>query len=126
MIIKMTAMRSRCLSYIIENSSNGVIDRQQLTYELWGERGQFISDANLTQLLYLIRKDLRCLGINDFFMTIPRIGIRVNNLVEIEELPEERLKKRYKFWKAAVVTTFIISLISLYAVLDMIELLPHN
>ncbi|MFG6653339.1 transcriptional regulator [Scandinavium sp. M-37] len=125
-IIKMTAMRARCLSFIIENSESGVIDKQQLTYGLWGERGQFISDANLTQLLYLIRKDLRTLGINDFFMTIPRVGIRINNNITIETLPEERLKRRYKIWKTAIVMAFIISIISLYAVLDMIKLLSHN
>ncbi|HEX4499685.1 MAG TPA: hypothetical protein VH187_00740 [Scandinavium sp.] len=125
-IIKMTAMRARCLSFIIENSTGGIIDKQTLTQGLWGDRGQFISDANLTQLLYLIRKDLRTLGINDFFMTIPRVGIRINSSIPIETLPEEKIQRRFKIWKTVVVIGFILSLISLYAVLDVIEFSPNN
>ncbi|ELY3468963.1 hypothetical protein SMX26_003603 [Cronobacter universalis] len=60
-VIKMTTMRARCLSFIIENAKNGVIEKQQIAAVLWGNRGQFISDANLTQVLYLLRRDLRAL-----------------------------------------------------------------
>lgn len=41
LIIKMTAMRARCLSFIIENAAEGIIDKQKMTSALWGERGQF-------------------------------------------------------------------------------------
>ncbi|WP_318366874.1 hypothetical protein [Enterobacter sp.] len=84
--IKMTSMRARCLSYIIENAHNPLIEKQQLTTALWGSRGQFVSDANLTQLLYLIRRDLKALGILDFFITIPRLGIKVNDTITINQI----------------------------------------
>ncbi|ESE66612.1 transcriptional regulator [Salmonella enterica subsp. enterica serovar Typhimurium str. ST4581] len=32
-----------------------------------GERSQFISDANLTQILYLLRRDLKGFGLSQFF-----------------------------------------------------------
>ena len=64
-VIKMTAMRAKCLSFIIENANMDIIERQKITSELWGSRSHFVNDANLTQILYLIRRDLKSLGIND-------------------------------------------------------------
>lgn len=124
--IKMTAMRARCLSFIIEHAADGIIDKQKLTSALWGERGQFVSDANLTQLLYLIRKDLRTMGISDFFVTIPHMGIRVNQQIAVDVLPDEKLRKRYGIWKVVIITAFALSLMSLYAVFDMLRSTPHN
>ncbi len=72
--IKMTAMRAKCLSFIIENAHQEIIERQKIAEELWGARSQFVNDANLTQILYLIRRDLKTLGINDLFITIPTSG----------------------------------------------------
>nr|WP_235047442.1 hypothetical protein [Cronobacter sakazakii] len=93
-VIKMTSMRARCLSFIIENAKNGVIEKQQIAAFLWGNRGQFISDANLTQVLYLLRRDLRALGINDLFVTIPKLGIKVNDDVPVDILTEEKRKAK--------------------------------
>ncbi len=70
--------------FIIEHAGNEVIERQELTTALWGSRGNYVNDANLTQILYLIRKDLKSLGIHDLLITIPRQGIQVNDLIPIE------------------------------------------
>ncbi|MBB1198861.1 hypothetical protein EGM70_00885 [Enterobacteriaceae bacterium 89] len=103
-IIKLTAMRSRCLSLMIENADSNVIDKKTITEALWGERGQFVSDANLTQLLYLIRKDLRDVGLPDFFSTVPRVGIRVNNTIPVSKLTftatVQNPLKRFSFSRA--------------------------
>ncbi|POP41358.1 hypothetical protein CHU32_22800 [Superficieibacter electus] len=90
LVIKMTAMRARCLSFIIENAQMEVIERQQLTTALWGSRGNFVNDANLTQILYLIRRDLKSLGVNDFLITVPRKGIQVNNQIPVKPVNKER------------------------------------
>ncbi len=101
--IKMTAMRARCLNFLIENRDLEIISRESITHALWGERGQFVSDANLTQLLYLIRKDLRSLGIDDFFITIPRMGIRVNTDITISPFQPEAPKRRAAVsWKQVI------------------------
>ena len=118
-IIKMTAMKARCLSFIIENANSGVIDKQTLTSGLWGERGQFISDANLTQLLYLIRKDLRALGIHDLFMTVPRIGIRANSSISIETLPAERNEIKKNISRVIFISAFIMTIFFLYLILNI-------
>lgn len=96
-VIRMTAMRARCLRYIIENANDELIERKALTTELWGERGDFVNDANLTQILYLIRRDLKSLGIQELFVTIPRRGIQVNNLIPIRPLStDNRHNKKNK------------------------------
>lgn len=82
-VIKMTAMRAKCLSFIIENAHLEIIERQKITTALWGSRSHYVNDANLTQILYLIRRDLKALGINDLFITIPRQGLKVNSDISI-------------------------------------------
>ncbi|EDP9393439.1 transcriptional regulator, partial [Salmonella enterica subsp. enterica serovar Mbandaka] len=71
------------------------------TNELWGERSQFISDANLTQILYLLRRDLKGFGLSQFFSTVPRTGIKVDaNIIisnENKNLPSSLKKEEYKY-----------------------------
>ena len=93
LVIRMTAMRARCLSFIIEHAQEEVIGRQELTTALWGSRGNYVNDANLTQLLYLIRKDLKTFGINDLLITIPRKGIQVNDQISIAAADSETSRK---------------------------------
>lgn len=76
--IKISAMRIKCLEYMLNHAQQEIIYKKQLTNELWGERSQFISDANLTQTLYLLRRDLKGFGLSQFFSTVPRTGIKVD------------------------------------------------
>ncbi len=57
-VLKVTLMRARCLSYLFENAYKKLITREMISHAVWGERSQFVSDANLTQLLYLLRRDV--------------------------------------------------------------------
>lgn len=112
-VIKMTAMRAKCLSFIIENAHLDIIERQKITTELWGSRSHFVNDANLTQILYLIRRDLKSLGINELFITIPRQGIQVNKEIAIKMIDSEKKEtKRQVIRKtlAALTTVFSVTL----------------
>lgn len=77
-MIKIAAMRIKCLEYMLNHAQQDIIYKKQLTNELWGERSQFISDANLTQILYLLRRDLKGFGLSQFFSMVPRTGIKVD------------------------------------------------
>lgn len=112
-VIKMTAMRAKCLSFIIENAHEGIIERQKIAVELWGSRSHFVNDANLTQILYLIRRDLKMLGISDLFITIPRQGIQVNKdiaIKAIEDKPKVQKKQVVRKMLAALTTVFSVTL----------------
>lgn len=90
-VIKMTSMKARCLSYIVQHANDEVIEKSALSDALWGARSKFSSEASLTQVLYLIRRDFKSLGVNDFFVTIPKAGIKVNAMVKIEPIqPKNR------------------------------------
>ncbi|HCI6434502.1 transcriptional regulator [Klebsiella quasipneumoniae] len=109
-VIRMTAMRAKCLSFIIENAHLEIIERQKITNALWGSRSHFVNDANLTQILYLIRRDLKALGINDLFITIPRQGLQVNREIVIEEIePNKPAVKKLFFRKALAALTTVFS-----------------
>lgn len=122
--IKMTPMRARCLSLLIEKRAEKVIDKGTITTELWGVRGQFVSDANLTQLLYLLRKDLRDVGINDFIITVPRIGIRVNQGISVDAVAAPQclgLAKEKKIKPVTILVSTLLCLLSLLATVGLFQ-----
>ncbi|EMD5487804.1 transcriptional regulator, partial [Salmonella enterica] len=83
---------------------------------LWGSRSHYVNDANLTQILYLIRRDLKALGINDLFITIPRQGLKVNSDIAIIATDSEtkgRKKQIVRQTIAALTTVFSVTLGSL-------------
>ncbi|EBV3646057.1 transcriptional regulator [Salmonella enterica subsp. enterica] len=100
-MIKISAMRIKCLEYMLNHAQQEIIYKKQLTNELWGERSQFISDANLTQILYLLRRDLKGFGLSQFFSTVPRTGIKVDaNIIisnENKNLPSSLKKEGDKY-----------------------------
>ncbi|EPN9364200.1 winged helix-turn-helix domain-containing protein [Cronobacter muytjensii] len=119
-VIKMTTMRARCLSFIIENAKNGIIEKQQIAAVLWGSRGQYISDANLTQVLYLLRRDLRTLGINDLFVTVPKLGTKVNDEIPVDLLTVENNKKpKRTWWTMALFAVFVVCVLALFTLMDV-------
>ncbi|TGD41432.1 transcriptional regulator [Salmonella enterica subsp. enterica serovar Poona] len=100
-MIKIAAMRIKCLEYMLNHAQQEIIYKKQLTNELWGVRSQFISDANLTQILYLLRRDLKGFGLSQFFSTVPRTGIKVDaNIIisnENKNHPSSLKKEGYKY-----------------------------
>ncbi|ESH23963.1 putative transcription regulator [Salmonella enterica subsp. enterica serovar Gaminara str. ATCC BAA-711] len=66
-----------------------------------GKEVNFISDANLTQILYLLRRDLKGFGLSQFFSTVPRTGIKVDaNIIisnENKNHPSSLKKEGYKY-----------------------------
>ncbi|EJJ6654615.1 TPA: hypothetical protein ACISW2_003720 [Salmonella enterica subsp. enterica serovar Charity] len=56
---KIAFMRAWRLSYLIENAHHELIIREGVAYAVWGGRGKFISDTNLTQPIYLLRPNLK-------------------------------------------------------------------
>lgn len=92
--IRLTTMRARCLSFIIEHANSDVIEKSAISYALWGARSSFTSDASLTQTLYLIRRDLKTLGLDELFITVPKSGIRVNSSITIDVIHEKTPKTK--------------------------------
>lgn len=110
--IKLTSMRSRCLSFIIEHAKDEVIEKEAISFALWGSRSKFTSDASLTQTLYLIRRDLKFTGLDEFLITVPKSGIRVNTSATVEIMEEKRPPgKSFRPWM--LVSGAVVSLIVL-------------
>ncbi|HDI4956108.1 TPA: transcriptional regulator [Salmonella enterica] len=93
-VLKVTLMRARCLSYLFENAYKKLITREMISHAVWGERSQFVSDANLTQLLYLLRRDLQQIGLSELFVTLPRQGIKIDDrfIINSADIPPQTLQ----------------------------------
>ncbi|EAM7504795.1 transcriptional regulator, partial [Salmonella enterica] len=92
--LKVTLMRARCLSYLFENAYKKLITREMISHAVWGERSQFVSDANLTQLLYLLRRDLQQIGLFELFVTLPRQGIKIDErfIIDAADIPPQAIQ----------------------------------
>ncbi|EIJ8438052.1 transcriptional regulator, partial [Salmonella enterica] len=93
-VLKVTLMRARCLSYLFDNAYKKLITREMISHAVWGERSQFVSDANLTQLLYLLRRDLQQIGLSELFVTLPRQGIKIDDrfIIHSADIPPQTLQ----------------------------------
>lgn len=113
-MIKIAAMRVKCLEYMLNHAQQEIIYKRQLTNALWGERGQFISDANLTQILYLLRRDLKGFGLSQFFSTVPRTGIKVDaEIIISNEKPKKTSSLRRAQYKYMVLFFASLSMITM-------------
>ncbi|EJJ4072029.1 transcriptional regulator [Salmonella enterica] len=93
-VLKVTLMQARCLSYLFENAYRKLITREMISQAVWGERSQFVSDANLTQLLYLLRRDLQQIGLFELFVTLPRQGIKIDErfIINSADMPPQSIE----------------------------------
>ncbi|ECL4813554.1 transcriptional regulator [Salmonella enterica] len=93
-VLKVTLMRARFLSYLFENAYKKLITREMISHAVWGERSQFVSDANLTQLLYLLRRDLQQIGLFELFVTLPRQGIKIDErfIIDAADIPPQAIQ----------------------------------
>ncbi len=90
-VIKMTAMRAKCLSFIIENAHLEIIRATKNNHCVMGSRSHYVNDANPTQILYLIRRDLKALGINDLLLPFQD---KASKLIVISPLSRRIAKQR--------------------------------
>ncbi len=94
-VLKVTLMRARCLSYLFENAYKKLdYVGRMISHAVWGERSQFVSDANLTQLLYLLRRDLQQIGLFELFVTLPRQGIKIDErfIIDAADIPPQAIQ----------------------------------
>lgn len=71
--------------------SSGSYRATKITTALWGSRSHYVNDANLTQILYLIRRDLKALGINDLLLPFQD---KASKLIVISPLSRRIAKQR--------------------------------
>jgi DNA-binding winged helix-turn-helix (wHTH) protein len=76
--INLSGVKGRCLMCLINHSDSGVISKKQLFDEVWEQFGLYVSDNNLLQTIYALRRDLKAIGASDLIMTHPRLGYQIN------------------------------------------------
>ncbi|UGS42164.1 hypothetical protein G163CM_28890 [Pseudocitrobacter corydidari] len=106
--VKISHLRSKALGYILQNAHEQIIEREKISYAIWGKRSEHISPANLTQQLYLIRKELRSMGVPELFTTLPRLGLKLNNdvTISLDEPPAGDVHNSSKKYSHRTMTIF--------------------
>ena len=86
--INVSGVKGRCLSCLITHSEQGIISKKQLFDEVWEKFGLYVSDNNLLQTIYALRRDLKTIGATDLIMTHPRLGYQINPAYLISPISE--------------------------------------
>lgn len=77
------------LLLVILESNGEILRRDFLLHEVWDKFGLTGSNNNLNQYLSLLRRSLSAFGCEDFIETIPKIGIKTSDRIQIKIVNNE-------------------------------------
>ncbi|WP_428944973.1 winged helix-turn-helix domain-containing protein [Pantoea sp. FN060301] len=72
---------------LLLKSGGEILNRDVLLTEVWDKYGLRGSNSNLNQYLSMLRRALAAYGCENLIVTIPKIGIRLNTEIKIEQVP---------------------------------------
>lgn len=88
--VKLSSLSSRILSLLIENKGKPV-SRDMIYKLVWENYGLAPSNTSLNNNISFLRKSLRDCGVDDFIITIPKIGISIEKNILIDTIKNEEV-----------------------------------
>jgi len=77
--LTLTHTQSRCFEALLQTELWQPLHKDELITILWGKcNNHFNYEPALIQKIYLLRKSLSTIGLNDIIVTIPRFGYQIN------------------------------------------------
>ena len=77
--LTLTHTQSRCFEALLHTELWQPLHKDELITILWGKcNNHFNYEPALIQKIYLLRKSLSSIGLNDIIVTIPRFGYKIN------------------------------------------------
>ncbi|QYX47742.1 winged helix-turn-helix domain-containing protein [Pseudomonas tussilaginis] len=84
--LRLGAIASRCLAMLLR-SDNAVVRKRDLMAGAWGQYGLEVTDNSLAQVVRQLRLALEKMQPDrEFIQTLPRIGYKLTDNVQVEEL----------------------------------------
>lgn len=75
--VKLSKPSATCLQSMID-AKHQIVSQDNLTSEIWGQKGVIVGPNTLYQHIYMLRKSLITLGLNkNFIKTTPRCGVHI-------------------------------------------------
>lgn len=111
---KLPLPASRLLDVLLSNYDK-VLEREFLLSEVWDKYGLIGSDNNLNQYASILRRTLKSMGVDNIIITVPRVGLRINNDLAIttDEAIKKETKKLNRLNKYIPVIFFILLIVIL-------------
>ncbi|WP_434462194.1 winged helix-turn-helix domain-containing protein [Serratia plymuthica] len=129
MVLQLKGVKSRIFNVFMKNKDNGVISKEQIITEVWGRTDALLMyNASLTQQIYLLRNELKKIGLADIITSCSKIGYRVN--IDHEESVKPDLQQqnelRYKITNIFKFNHVIIILIMMDIIINIIMLFENR
>lgn len=118
---------SRLLEFMLKRKDT-LHERDQLLTEVWDKYGLKGSGSNLNQYISLLRRTLSGMNCEEFFITVPKVGFKINPAIEIvsieshsvitvekpqkrHDTPPQNLVDKYVPWISGKIMFFILATI---------------
>lgn len=121
--VKLSSLSSRILSLLIENKGKPV-SRDMIYKLVWEDYGLAPSNTSLNNNISFLRKSLRDCGVDDFIVTIPKIGISIEKNILIDTINNEEITTKNSIKTGRVYFYMLLPLLSLF--LFLLFLKNHN
>lgn len=86
-VLSLSGIRKKILCVLMNEEQNKIVSRSEITLSVWGKSDETLLGASLTQQIYLLRKDLEKIGIQQFIISHSKAGYNVRLLTG--ENPQE-------------------------------------
>ncbi|MGO4744128.1 winged helix-turn-helix domain-containing protein [Serratia quinivorans] len=88
-IVSISAAAARLFAFLLQNRGE-IVERDILLKKVWDDYGMQSSNNNLNQCLSTLRRIIKTMGVDkNIIETIPKIGLRIADDVDIEEIVEQ-------------------------------------
>lgn len=105
---KLSLLSDRIL-FLLVTLNGTTVSKQEIHNYLWKEFSLDISTASINNNISYLRKFFKEMGVTDFIVTTPKVGVFIRQGSCIEEFPQESESQEKENDLALVVTTDVIS-----------------
>lgn len=93
-VVTLTLPAARLLEILLD-SGGQILERTDLLVSVWDKYGLEGSNSNLNNYISLLRRTFATYGINDLIITIPKVGFKLNESIEISKDNHARAEEEH-------------------------------
>lgn len=109
-ILRIVGIKNIILLRLLQAERGHYITKEELIQNTWGKSSLIVTNSSLTQQIYLLRKSLSSIGINNFIISQSKVGYRIAR--EIEQQKYSKSRKFNIIWSIQIIYILIISALS--------------
>lgn len=118
-ILRIVGIKNIILLRLLQAERGHYITKEELIQNTWGKSSLIVTNSSLTQQIYLLRKSLSSIGINNFIISQSKVGYRIAR--EIEQQKYSKSRKFNIIWSIQIIYILIILALSFTVCIALLQ-----